>query len=100
MYDPVFEREKIRLQFAGGTIALGICIAACGWVLQSFLALKEAWTLWESLVVAFLASKLWLHAGTVVHASDAPEGALRCLEKIEERLADIEKRLASIDRKT
>ena len=93
MYDLEFEREKLRLQFAGGTIALGIGIAACGWVLQSFFGLKEAWTLWESLVVAFLASKLWLLLGTVVHSSHAPEGALRCLEKIEERLA-------SIDRKT
>ncbi len=99
MYDPDFEREKIRLQFAGFTIALGIGIAACGWVLQSFFGLKEAWTLWESLVVAFLASKLWLHLGTVVYTSHAPQGALRCLEKIDERLADIEKRLESIDRK-
>ena len=89
------EREMATdwVKFLGGTIALGIGIAACAWVIQKIFGLKEAWTLWESLVVALLAGKLFI--GMV-----GTDLVLEELRRARRRLADIEKRLEDLDRKT
>jgi hypothetical protein len=89
------ERTAGWLAFLGTVFAIGIGITACGWVLQWIFGLKAAWTLWESLVIAFLALKLLVED----FATESSQASLGYLKKIEERLIDIEKRLESIDRR-